>query len=134
MRTRIPLISLAGLLLLGAFSSAAQAAVPGWARTERRTKVYASACALAAETAIKSVTGVAPVRTSFDSFTYEVRGFTGNVGIFAYCTTSPAPACPNRPAADLVILTFSSQSPADAAAKRDAVDTAFGNPVLFDCN
>ncbi len=87
-----------------------------------------------AEQAIQSVTGVAPTKVQIDSFTYEVRGFTGNVGIFAYCATSPVPLCPNRPAADLIILTFSSQGSADASSKGAAVKTAFGNPVLFDCN
>lgn len=134
MRTRIISSLFIGLIAFGALASSAHALVPGWSRSERRTRVYASACAIQAVQAIQSVTGVAPTKVMFDAFTYEIRGFTSTGGIFAYCTTSPAALCPNRPAANLILLGISDVSGADASSLRSAVDTAFGNPQLFDCN
>lgn len=133
MRKRIFLSIVAGVLSVGALATVAQAAVPGWARRERTTRLDVVNCAIEAEGAIQSVTGVAPTRTKFDNNTYEVRGFAGNVGIFAYCTAATTLVC-GRPKGNLTILTFSSSSADNAAAKRDAVNTAFGDPILIDCN
>jgi hypothetical protein len=125
---------LVGVLSFGVLAGAAHASVPGWARTEGRTRLDVSGCAIEAASAIQSVTGKTPTKVQFDSYTWEIRSSTSNVGIFAYCTASPVFACPNRPAANLIVLTFSSQGSTDAAAKRDAVTTAFGDPRLIDCN
>jgi hypothetical protein len=130
---RIFLSLVASALSLAVLATVAHAAVPGWARKERTTRLDVFNCADQARIAVQSVTGVAPIFTKFDANTYEVRGFTGSVGIFAYCTAAPVTIC-NRPKGNLIILTFSSVSSTDAAAKRDAVNAAFGDPLLIDCN
>jgi hypothetical protein len=127
-------LGLAFALTAIAGAKPAEAAVPGWARTFHGTRMDVFGCSLEAQFALEDVTGGTVTRTKIDNFSYEIRGFTSNVGIFVYCTASQVNICPSRPRANLVILTFSSQGSGDAAAKRDAVNTAIGDPQLIDCN
>jgi hypothetical protein len=121
----------AAAIVLGA-SGIAAAAIPGWARQHRTTRVGVAGCASFAASAIRSVTGKTPTTTRFNASTVEIRSSTTNAGIFAYCTATTTKACTDQ-IADLTILTFSSAGSGDAAAVRDRVNTAFGNPYIIDC-
>ncbi len=134
MRTHILTSLVFGFLTVAGLASSAQACVPGWARHKERTNTDVFGCQLEAARAVREVTGVTPTKVKFDDNTWEIRGFVGDVGIFAYCTASATNICPNRPMANLIILTFSGDGSTDAVTKRDAVEEAFGNPRLIDCN
>lgn len=130
-RKKYWIVALVGLTTI---TGIAAAAVPGWARTWRATSLDIQGCRLRAAQAIQSVTGSA-TSTKTNDYQWEVRGFTANAGVFAYCTALPPPnICPNRPRANLTILAFSSAGSGNAATVRNQVDSAFGNPVLTDCN
>jgi hypothetical protein len=116
-----------------AFAAPAQAGVPFWARTFRRTKVPVQVCGQIAQSAIQSVVGGSlPTLTQLDSTEVEVRGFSANDGIFVYCTASPTNICPNTPEADVTIVTFSPAN--DAVTTLNQVSAAIGNPILLDCS
>lgn len=134
MRTKLIVALFVAVSTLAGVAGVANAVVPGWARIYRGTHLDVSACSLYAADALKSVTGKTPTRQKIDDYNYEIRGFTTDVGIFTYCIASPTDICPNRPRANLIILAFSSKGSGDAANKRNAVNAAFGDPFLIDCN
>ena len=90
-------LGLAFALIAIAGAKPAEAAVPGWARTFHGTRVDVFTCGLEAQSAIQEITGGTATRTRIDNFSYEIRGFTGNVGIFAYCTASQLTICRTGP-------------------------------------
>ena len=91
-------LGLAFALIAIAGAKPAEAAVPGWARTFHGTRVDVFTCGLEAQSAIQEISGGTATRTRIDNFSYEIHwDFTGNVGIFAYCTASQLTICPNRP-------------------------------------
>ena len=113
-------------------SGMASAFVPGWSRFFRTTRVDVSNCAASAQEAIRSVTGVTATTSRFNGNTIEIRGFTANEGIFAYCTASTSRVC-NLAAGDLTILVFSGNGSGSATTIRDRVNSAFGDPRFIDC-
>jgi hypothetical protein len=121
----------AAALVLG-ISGFAAAAVPGWARQYRLTRIDVASCASTAASAMQRVTGKASTTTRFDANTYEIRNNTANEMIFAYCTAAPNKVC-SSPAGELTILTFSSAGSGAAATIRDRVNTEFGDPRIIDC-
>ena len=121
-------------LALLSLAGTAAAGVPGWARIWHGTNLDVPSCKTSAISAVRSLTGVSPTVSTIDSATVEIRGFTANEGIFAYCTGGATDICPNRPVANLTILTFSSAGPTAANNAATWVNAAFGNPILIDCN
>jgi hypothetical protein len=128
------IIALVGALASFGFTmgsaSSASAAVPFWALRGRTLKIQVPDCASTVAAAIQKVTGSATAQSKFSANTIDVRGFTSNGGIFVECSANAALVC-GKPMADITITVFSDAN--DAATLRDAVNSAIGSPVYFDC-
>lgn len=117
-----------GLMLAG---GTADAGVPGWAYTSRTNVIPVSSCRQYAVNAVQSVTGSQAIVNRLDAYTYEIRGFTPEAGIFVYCSAGVGSVC-GEPQATVSINVFGNMGAAAAGALRDQVSLAYGNPHIID--